>query len=233
MNWQDIKVSADNTHFLYNGAPIFDKVFIEVLKFHSPGLAPVKDDTGAFHIDIMGQALYSKRFLRTFGYYCNRAAVIDATGWYHLTERGDRAYDFVFAWAGNFQEDLCPVRDIYKNYFHINADGSRRYEKNYNYCGDFKDGIACVKQLNGLYRHIDVNGEFTHKREYLDLGVFHKNYATAKDEGGWHHIDKNGKEIYTHRYLVVEPFYNGFALVTQFSGRKIIIDENGRKVIDI
>jgi hypothetical protein len=51
MNWQDIKVSADNTHFLFDGKQIFGRQFIEVLKFHSPGLAPVKDKSGSYHID--------------------------------------------------------------------------------------------------------------------------------------------------------------------------------------
>jgi hypothetical protein len=36
INWQNIKISPDNTHFLYEGKPIFDKHFIEVLKFHAP-----------------------------------------------------------------------------------------------------------------------------------------------------------------------------------------------------
>jgi len=46
MNWQDIKVSRDGTHFIYNNKPVFSQDFIEVIKFHAPGLAPVKDDTG-------------------------------------------------------------------------------------------------------------------------------------------------------------------------------------------
>ena len=52
MNWQEIKVSSNNTQFLFNGKLIFGKTFIEVLKFHSPGLAPVLDNSGAYHIDI-------------------------------------------------------------------------------------------------------------------------------------------------------------------------------------
>jgi hypothetical protein len=67
--------------------------------------------------------------------------------------------------------------------------------------------------------------------EFLDLGVFHKNFATAKDTGGWHHIDKRGRELYAQRYLAVEPFYNGYALVTQFDNQKVIIDEKGREVL--
>jgi hypothetical protein len=77
MNWQEIKVSADNTHFLFDGKPIFGKTFIEVLKFHSPALAPVLDNSGAYHIDINGNELYKNRYSRTFGFYCNRASVIE------------------------------------------------------------------------------------------------------------------------------------------------------------
>ena len=46
MNWQEIKVSADNTYFLFDSKQIFGKSFLEVLKFHSPGLAPERAGTG-------------------------------------------------------------------------------------------------------------------------------------------------------------------------------------------
>ena len=65
------------------------------------------------------------------------------------------------------------------------------------------------------------------------LGIFHKNFATAKDINVWYHIDKTGNEIYRQRFLAVEPFYNGFALVTQFDNDKIIIDENGKTTLKI
>ncbi|MDR0798543.1 MAG: hypothetical protein LBN18_02115 [Dysgonamonadaceae bacterium] len=69
----------------------------------------------------------------------------------------------------------------------------------------------------------------------MKLGMFckHKNFATAKDKDGWFHIDKNGNEVYRERYLAIEPFYNGFALVTQFDEQKIIIDEKGIKILEI
>lgn len=232
MNWQDIKVSADNTHFLLDGKQIFGKQFIEVLKFHSPGLAPVKDNSGAYHIDSSGNQLYAKRFTRTFGFYCNRAAVVQADKWFHLTEKGERAYSNSFSWTGNFQENLCTVRDG-NNYFHIDLDGKKIYSDSFIYCGDFKDGYACVKMANGLYRHIDVKGKFLNDKSYLDLGIFHKNFATAMDKDGWFHIDKDGNEIYRHRFLAVEPFYNGYALVTQFDKNKIIINEQGQIIISV
>jgi hypothetical protein len=230
MNWQDIKVSADNTHFLYDGKQIFGRQFIEVLKFHSPGLAPVKDKSGSYHIDNSGNQLYADRFTRTFGFYCNRAAVVQVDKWFHLTDKGERAYSNSFSWTGNFQENLCTVRDG-NNYFHIDLDGKKIYSDSYIYCGDFKDGYACVKTANGLYRHIDFKGNFLNDKSYLDLGIFHKNFATAMDKDGWFHIDKVGNEIYRHRFLAVEPFYNGFALVTQFDKNKIVINEQGKKTI--
>jgi hypothetical protein len=232
MNWKDIKVSADNTHFLYDGKQIFGRQFFEVLKFHSPGLAPVKDETGSYHIDRNGKQLYTDRFARTFGFYCKRAAVVQADEWFHITEIGERAYTNSYSWTGNFQENLCPVRDG-RNYFHINIAGNRIYADSFVYCGDFKDGIACVKTFDGFYKHIDTKGNFINNREFFDLGIFHKNFATAKDKSGWYHIDKQGKEIYKERYLAIEPFYNGFALVTQLDNQKIIINESGNKILTV
>jgi len=233
MNWQDIKVSADNSHFLFDGKQIFGRKFIEVLKFHSPGLAPVKDKSGSYHIDSFGNQLYVERFARTFGFYCNRAAVVQDDKCFHITDTGKQAYKDTFAWTGNFQENFCSVRNSENKYFHIDLDGNRIYNDSFLYCGDFKDGIACVKTSKGLFRHIYSNGKYLHDKEFSDLGIYHKNFAIAKDNGGWYHIDKSGNEIYIQRFLAVEPFYNGFALVTQFDNDKIIIDENGNTVVKI
>jgi hypothetical protein len=233
MNWKDIKTSQDNTRFLYEGKTIFNKKFIEALKFHAPGLAPVKDKTGAYHIDGNGNSLYTERYDRTFGFYCNRAAVIQKQNCFHINETGQRVYPQNYAWTGNFQEDICTVRDFDSHYFHIDLQGNKIYKEYYSYAGDYKDGIACVKQENGFFKHIDSNGNPVNNKEFLDLGVFHKNFATAKDIDGWFHIDRQGRETYKQRYSAVEPFYNGFALVTQGDNSKIIINEQGNKVLEI
>ena len=233
MNWQEIQVSEDGTHFIYQGKPIFGKKFLEVLKFHAPGLAPVKDASGAYHIDSQGNALYPERYTRTFGFYCYRAAVVQGLEWFHINEKGKRVYAHSFAWTGNFQENFCTVRDFENHYFHIDLNGNRIYPDNYRYSGDFKDGYACVKLQNGLFTHIDTKGKFLHGKFFLDLGVFHKGFATAKDENGWFHIDKQGKELYAERYLLLEPFYNGFALATNFDGEKVIIDETGKQILKV
>lgn len=233
MNWKDITVSDDNTHFLFDGNPIFGKTFVEVLKFHSPGLAPVFDNSGAYHIDNNGNELYSNRYSRSFGYYCNRASVNDDNRWFHINEKGDKVYSASYLWTGNYQENICTVRNADNHYFHINLKGNRIYSDNYVYGGDYKDGIACVKSKDGFYRHIDNKGKFINNKSFLDLGIFHKNFATAKDKNGWFHIDKKGNELYINRYLTIEPFYNGFALVTTFEYEKLIIDETGLKILRV
>jgi hypothetical protein len=233
MNWQDIKVSADNTHFLFEGKPIFDKQFIEVLKFHPPGFAPVQDETGAYHIDAFGIQLYADRYSRSFGFYCNRAAVIQNENWFHITEKGTKAYSNCYAWTGNYQENLCTVRDANNNYFHIDLNGEKIYSQHFLYAGDFKDGYACIKTASGFYKHIDTKGNYLNNKEFQDLGIFHKNFATAKDNKGWHHIDKSGNELYSERYLNIEPFYNGFALVTKIDNQKSIINEKGVLILNI
>ena len=53
MNYNKIVLSDDNTQFYFEGKPIFKK-FAEALKFHTPGLAPVKDESGWYHIDTEG-----------------------------------------------------------------------------------------------------------------------------------------------------------------------------------
>ena len=233
MNWNDIKVSEDATYFLYAGNKIFNKNYIEVLKFHTPGIAPVKDETGSYHIDINGKELYQQRYSRVFGFYFNKASVITDEAWFHIDEKGNRIYINSFTWTGNFQENICTVRDLQNNYFHIDLNGNRCYKENYLYAGDFKDGIACVKGEDGFFRHIDNQGKFIYNNIFMDLGVFHKKYATAKDEKGWFHIDKFGLALYQERYELIEPFYNGFALVTKENNKKQIINEEGKVILEL
>lgn len=103
MNWKEIQISNDHTQFIINGKPIFNKTFLEVLKFHTPGFAPVQDETGWYHIDTNGTAVYAERYKRVFGYYCNRAAVTDLeNNCFHIDEKGKRVYAQNFTWCGNF-----------------------------------------------------------------------------------------------------------------------------------
>lgn len=232
MNWKNIRLAECNTHFTINGNQIFGKTFLDALKFHAPGLAPVKSDEGWYHINTDGNEIYSQRYLRAFGYYCNRASVISEHGWLHIDEKGQHLSNAIYKWAGNFQEDLCSVRDKEDKYFHVKLDGSPAYKMKYIYAGDFKDGYACVKTEEG-WQHINTKGKELNGKKFNDLGVFHKGIAAAKDHIGWFHINKDGSEIYPQRYLFIEPFYNGIALVSNFNGVKELINEQGKTILEI
>lgn len=233
MNYKDIEVSEDHTHFLYKGQPLFGKTFHQVLKFHAEGLAPVRDDSGWYHINLQGNALYKKRYTRTFGFYQGLAAVQDVDKWYHITTEGLPAYNTHFAWCGNFQEMRCVVRNYKGRSFHILPSGQSLTSESYRYAGDFKEGFAVVKLDSGMCMHIDKHGIPLNGRLFHDLGVFHKAFATARDTKGWFHINRSGQHNYAERYLMVEPFYNGFALVESHQGQKYIIDEAGNVDMEV
>ena len=231
IKWQDTKVSNDETYHHYQQKHFYQKTFKKVLKYHAPGLAPVVDETGAYHININADAIYSARYLQTFGYYENLAAVESASGWFHIDINGHPIYQTRYAWCGNFQEELCTVKDKVSNcYFHIDRTGKRIYTDNYCYAGDFRDGIAVVCANNGLHTHINQYGEYLHHQWFLNLDVFHKSVARACDEQGWFHIDKRGKALYQKRFKAIEPYYNNIAHVECFDGSLKTIDLDGNTV---
>ncbi len=228
INLDKISLSMDETHHLYSGKPLYQKRFKSVMSFHSPGVAAVMDESGSYHIDLNGESIYNKRFLKTFGFYEKIAAVMDDSGWYHINLEGEPLYGERFKWVGNFQEERCVVRDKDGNYFHIKTDGNSAYNDRYKYVGDFKYGIAVVYDSNGYARHIDKEGYFINDKTFQELGVFHKGYAIVKDNRGAFHINKAGEPLYKQKYKWVEPFYNGFAFVCDNFNQKFIINEDGK-----
>jgi hypothetical protein len=207
--------------------------FWDGLKFHAEGLAAVQDETGWYHLNLEGLPAYAARYLRCFGYYEGRAAVVASEGWFHVDVQGQPLYAERYAWCGNFQAGRCVVRNHQGQYFHLNEEGQPLYAARYAYVGDYKDGYAVVHWALGQCKHLDKQGNFIYEPVFRDLGVFHKQFATARDEQGWFHINILGQALYAQRYQAVEPFYNGQALVEDFDGRKWVIDEQGRVVLGI
>ena len=232
-NWRNYTIAADLSHHISGGFPAYPARFHEVLKFHEPGLAPVLDSAGACHITPDGLPAYSQRYLRAFGFYEGRAAVQASEGWFHILADGRPLYGERYAWCGNFQEGRCPVRDSSGNYFHLNAEGGAAYRRRYRYAGDFRDGFAVVQREDGRHTHVDANGTALHGKWFLDLDVFHKNFARARDEQGWHHVDVQGRQLYGRRFRNVEPFYNGQARAEEPDGALSVIDESGHTVLNL
>lgn len=229
--WRECAVSADGTHHVLRGRPAYQRRFAEVLKFHAPGLAPVIDASGAYHVTADGNPAYQGRHVRTFGFYEGIAAVHSTDGWQHIRPDGTPLYRERHEWCGNFQEGRCPVRNADGRYFHIRADGAPAYERHYRYAGDFRDGYAVVQNDAGEHTHIDMDGILLHGKWFRDLDVFHKGYARAADAGGWHHVDMAGRPLYERRFRMAEPFYNGQARVEGHDGSLSIIDEQGNEIV--
>lgn len=230
LSWKQLIVAPEQTHHLLDGKPAYTERFEHVMKFHLPGLAPVRDRSGAYHIDVDGVPAYPHRFYQTFGFYEGLAAVYDEKGWFHIDTKGSALYPERFQWCGNFQEEKCTVRTFNATYYHLNSEGKPLYQERYRYAGDFKDGVAVVCLNDGKSRHINTKGRFIHPQSFQQLDLFHKGFARAKDERGWFHIDRNGVALYPHRFADVEPFYNGQAHAASFEGDLVVIDETGNIV---
>jgi hypothetical protein len=228
MTWRRAVVADDGTHHVVDARPLYAARFRLVQRFHEPGLAPVIDDSGAYHVDATGSPAYSARFRQAWGFYEHRAAVEDATGWFHIHPDGSPVYMARHSWCGNFQEERCTVRDRDGRYFHIDLVGAPLYPERHRYAGDFRDGAAVIRSSDGdLCTHIDGDGRPLHGQWFMDLDVYHKGFARARDRRGWFHVDQHGVEAYQARFREVEPFYNGQAKVTTLGGDIAVIDQTG------
>lgn len=234
MSWKRATVATDGTHHLLDGEPLYAARFQRVGKFHEPGLAPVSDPSGAFHVGPDGRPAYSGRFRQAWGFYAGLAAVEDAGGWLHVRVDGKPLYTEHYAWCGNFQEERCTVRRLDGRYLHIDIDGRPAYPERHLYAGDFRDGVAVVRSAeDALCRHIDLHGKRVHDGSFLDLDVFHKGLARARDAAGWFHIRLDGRPAYARRFAAVEPFYNDAALAETLDGDRIIVGLDGGTVLKV
>ena len=233
MNWRDLSVSACGTYHECDGQPAYSGRFDEVLKFHAPGLAPVKCGDEAWHVGPDGNAAYSRRFIRTFGFYEGFAAVQAQDAWHHVRPDGSDAYPERYDWCGNFQGERCTVRLRDGRYRHVRSDGSFAYPETWRYAGDYKDGFCVIQSDAGLCTHLDLNGKPLHDKWFADLGVFHKGFARARDGDGWMHVDLCGGPAYARRLAAVEPFYNGQARVERFDGGLEVINEQGQRLVEL
>ena len=78
-----------------------------------------------------------------------------------------------------------------------------------------------------MYTHIDTGGAQVHGKLFKQLGVYHKNIATAQDHEGWFHIDSRGHPLYSQRYASLEVFYNDAAYAITTTGDTVLISPPG------
>ncbi|MFX1298626.1 MAG: hypothetical protein ACFFD2_27675, partial [Promethearchaeota archaeon] len=138
LNLNEINISFDESYHVYKENPLYKNRFTSVMSFHPPGVAAVQDGNIAYHINLKGEPIYERKFLKTFGYYLDIAAVQDNSGWYHIDLSGSPIYNERYDWVGNFQEDRCTVRENSGDFCHVKKDGRFAYEEKYRYAGDYK-----------------------------------------------------------------------------------------------
>ncbi|NDB82236.1 MAG: hypothetical protein EB127_05775 [Alphaproteobacteria bacterium] len=223
--------ASDGSHHIDDSRkPAYSKRFKEVGKFHTPGLAPVLDESGWYHILPNGKPAYKERYEKVWGFYCGRAAAKDSSGWMHISKNGKPIYKERYQWVGNFQEDACVVQTK-EGFYHIGINGKTLYDKIYSYAGDFKDNVAVAwTRKNNTCRYINKEGVFLNRNAYSYLGLIHKNYACARDSIGWMHIKRNGLKAYHNYFEFIEDFYNGLAVVKTYKGEYLRINECGETI---
>ena len=186
-DWKGSRPAPEGTHHVKaDGSALYHARFHEVLKFHAPGRAPVQELSGGYHITPDGQPAYRERYLRTFGFYEERAAV-HSPGRLVSYSPGRAVACTRSATPGAATSRGAAARcgSPDGRYFHLTAQGTPAYTERYRYAGDYRDGIAVVQREDGKHTHIDCSGSLVHGRWFLDLDVFHKNHARACDTQGW------------------------------------------------
>ena len=226
----DIRIAPNNDYHILEGRSLYPQRYQKVMNFRHPGLAPVLDESGAFHIDIQGREAYGRKFTETFELYEGVAAVRDKGEWYHIDTRGKSIYRDRYRWCGNFHEGRSAVRDRDGRYFHITQEGIRLSTVGYSYVSDFRDEVAVVYNKEGKGSHIDIKGSFIHPYWYNQLDVFHNRFARAKDEQGWFHVTQQGLPAYDTRFASLEIFCNGHARAETLKGKLVVINEMGSEV---
>ena len=161
MNWQDIEVSLNRKNFTYKGKTLFKEDFTEVLEFQDPGIAAVKNQNGWFHIMMNGQPISFNFYERAFGFYYNRAAVIENNLAYHIGIDGLAAYDLHDKWfrlLDVYHKGYARAKDE-KGWFHVDRNGDEIYQKRYSLIEPFYNGFAFCVTLNNKQIILNEFGE--------------------------------------------------------------------------
>jgi broad specificity phosphatase PhoE len=213
--------------YLLHGEPWPGRTFDVAMSFHAPdGIAAVRDETGAYHLDLEGTPCYEARFLETYGFYEGIAAVRDERGWFHILPDGSALHDRRFRWSGNFQGHRCVVQDS-NGFFHLTREGADAYRLRFRYAGDFRYGAAVAHGAEGAF-HIRPDGSRLNASTHIHAEPFHKGHAVVADEAGFFHVDRTGTPLLPSvRFRSAEPFYNGIALCRGDDGGLLRLRPNG------
>ena len=150
--------SADKTHHVFDGSPIYEPRFLEVREFRFPGLAAVRDESGAYHIDFFGRPLYVERYEKVGDFSDSTAWVKTADGFFYIDENGCRINAETYTSASDFSEKTAAVYHAVCGATHITTAGEMLYNDWYYDVRPFADGKALVRDDAG-WQYINRGGE--------------------------------------------------------------------------
>lgn len=150
MDFDDLIISPDGTHHLYEGRPIYERHFQSVGPFRFPGLAAVRDDTGAYHINFLGEPAYNERYAWTGNFSEGVAPVRNADGRYLFIDEEGKPIAFeTYLYATGFSEGSAVVYHETLGATHITTAGELLYGDWYYDARPFAGGKAYVRDDAG------------------------------------------------------------------------------------
>lgn len=152
----------------------------------------------------------------SFHYPEGLAAVIDASGAYHINESEKQAYPHRFVKTFGFYGGIATVVDV-KGYLHINVAGNAIHQHRFKWSGNFQDGFCSVEDRSGFY-HIDNNGVEAYSDRFSYVGDYRYGIAVAYLGSRAFHINEKGERLYSQSFEYAEPFHKGCAVVRDSEG---------------
>lgn len=150
--------SADKTHHVFDDSPIYDARFTEVREYRFPGVAAVRDKSGAYHIDFFGHPLYDERYEEVGDFSDSTAWVKDSSGYCYIDENGSRINAETYTYASDFADRTAAVYHAVCGATHITTAGEMLYNDWYYDVCPFTGEEALVRDEEG-WHIINKGGE--------------------------------------------------------------------------
>ncbi|HJK18289.1 MAG TPA: histidine phosphatase family protein [Methanocorpusculum sp.] len=150
MDFDDLIISPDGTHHLYEGTPIYEHRFQSVGPFCFPGIAAVCDNTGAYHINLLGEPAYDERYVWAGDFAEGVAPVRNKEGRYLFIDEAGKPIAFeTYLYATGFSEGSAVVYHETLGATHITTAGELLYGDWYYDARPFAGGRAYVRDDDG------------------------------------------------------------------------------------
>jgi hypothetical protein len=183
----------------------------------SDGVIPRWRDTrvssdGTHHVR-HGVALYPTRFDAVQKFHApGLAPARDHSGAFHITDRGEAAYDARFHHTWGFYDLLAAAKDA-DGWLHIRPDGAALYAARFAWVGNFQEYRCAVRDSAGAYFHITDQGTPAYRERHRYVGDFRDGIAVARftSDDLCGHIDADGREVYSARFLELDVLHKGLA----------------------